>query len=234
MRLKPVYSKETKLMACRDFFDSHGSYNSIAKGIGATKAVVRYWCMIYQEYGEGAFSDCRGKRAYTKEFKQSVVENHINGESTITELCIRHNLHHSTLGTWIQKYYNGMEQTDYYPRREDCTMESRQTTFEERLEIAKWVIDNDMNYNEAVKKYQVKYQAIYSWVRKYRESGAEALKYQKRGPRVQKTLDKSKMSESELLKYELDQEKALRKQLELELEILKKKEEFEKNLRYRK
>jgi transposase-like protein len=190
--------------------------------------------LIYQEHGEGAFSDCIKKNSYTKEFKKSVVESHINGDATITELCVKHNIHHSTLGRWIQRYYNGMEQTDYYPKREDYTMVSGQSTFEKRLEIVKWVMDNDMNYNAAAKKYQVKYQAVYSWVRKYRESGAEALEYQRRGPKVKKDVDKSKMSESELLKYELDQEKALRKQLELELEILKKKEEFEKSLRYRK
>lgn len=58
MRLKPAYSKATKLRACWDFFNGHGSYNSIANGIGAKKAIVRYWCLIYQEHGEDAFSDC--------------------------------------------------------------------------------------------------------------------------------------------------------------------------------
>lgn len=231
---KRSYSKEIKLRACHDYFSGNGNYKSIARSIGACKASIRHWCLAYQEHGENAFNNTSLKRSYTKEFKQSVVESYVSGNATSLELCAKHNIYWHTLRMWTQKYYNGIEQTDYIPKREAYTMKSRQTTFEERLKIVKWVIDHDMNYIDATRKYEVKYQAIYSWVHKYQRNGAKALEYQQRGPKVEKPLDKSSISETERLKYELKQEKALRKQAEFELEVLKKKEEFEKKLLSRK
>ncbi len=46
-------------------------------------------------------------------------------------------------------------------------MKSRKTTFVERLEINKWVIDNTMNYKKAADKYGIRYALIYQWVKKY-------------------------------------------------------------------
>ena len=35
-------------------------------------------------------------------------------------------------------------------------MKSRKTTFDERLEIVKWTIENDMNYKNSADKYGIK------------------------------------------------------------------------------
>ena len=113
-------------------------------------------------------------------------------------------------------------------------MKSRKTTFQERFEIVKWILGHNMSYKEAASKYGIRYSLLYMWVRKYKENGANALKYQKRGPKGKSGIDESSMSETERLRYELECEKALRKQTEFKLEVLKKKEEIEKNLRSRK
>lgn len=60
------------------------------------------------------------------------------------------------------------------------------------------------------------------------------MQYKKRGPKPPKPLKKQNLSEIERLKIELKEEQALRKRRELEIKILKKKEEFEKKLYYRK
>ncbi len=46
----------------------------------------------------------------------------------------------------------------------------------ERAEITEYCIKNGKDYNKTVKEFKVSYQQIYSWVRKYEESGIEGLK----------------------------------------------------------
>jgi transposase len=102
-------------------------------------------------------------------------------------------------------------------------MESRKTTFEERLKIVKWVIAHDMNYTEAAEKNGIKYALVYQWVQKYLKGGVEALRYRKRGPKSKSVVDESSLSDVEKLKLELEREKTLRKHAEFKLEVLKKK-----------
>jgi transposase-like protein len=113
-------------------------------------------------------------------------------------------------------------------------MKSRKTTFEERLEIVKWVIENDMSYKDAADKYSINYALVYKWTRAYIDKGSEALKYDKRGPKTKSEIDENNLTEVEKLKLELEKEIALRKRREFELEVFLKKEEFEKKLRFRK
>ncbi|MBL4936276.1 helix-turn-helix domain-containing protein [Clostridium sp. YIM B02515] len=49
------------------------------------------------------------------------------------------------------------------------------TTFEERIEIVKYCIESDRNYNEIAEKYKVSYQQVRSWTVKYTEFGIDAL-----------------------------------------------------------
>lgn len=109
-------------------------------------------------------------------------------------------------------------------------MKLRKTTFEERLEIVNWIITNDMNYKGAADKYLVSYALVYKWTRAYLKEGEEALITKKRGPKPKSEINESNLTEIEKLKLELDKEKALRKRREFELEVLKKKEEFERVL----
>lgn len=113
-------------------------------------------------------------------------------------------------------------------------MKSRKTTFEERLEIVQWVIDNNMSYKDAADMFSITYALVYKWTRAYIDKGPEALKYQKRGPKTKSEVDESNLTEIDKLKLELEKEKALRKRREFELEVLKKKEELERQLRSRK
>ena len=113
-------------------------------------------------------------------------------------------------------------------------MKSRKTTFQERLDIVKWVIANDMNYKEAADTHGIKYALIYQWVKKYLKNGPNGLEYKKRGPRSKYTIDENSLSDIEKLKLELEHEKVLRQRAEFRLEVLKKKEEFEEQLRSRK
>ena len=54
-------------------------------------------------------------------------------------------------------------------------MKSRKTTLEERLEIVKYVLDNNNDYKGAADYYNVPYANVYNWVKKYLSSGEDGL-----------------------------------------------------------
>ncbi len=234
MGRKLKFSKEVKIKACRDYEEGKLGFKKIYKEIGAHFETVRRWYLRYKEHGPSAFETSDKKRSYSQKFKLSVIEEYILGKYSLADLSAKHNISMGVICRWVDYWYNGIEIKNYAPKGDVYTMKSRKTTFEERLEIVKWVIDNNMRYKEAADKYGIPYALVYKWTKAYIDKGPEALKYKKRGPKPKSEIDESKLTEVEKLKLELEREKALRKRIEFELEVLKKKEEFERKLRYRK
>ena len=226
-------SIQIKIKACKDYENGIGSIRDIAKGIGVGKSTVHRWYLRYTNHGADAFNK-PNKASYSKEFKSSLIKEHSEGKDSIMTLASKYNLHDATLYSWINKWYNGVDVRDYDPKGDVHTMKSRKTTFEERLEIVKWVIENDMGYKYAAEKYSVNYALVYKWTQKYINDGPESLRYGKRGPKPKTEIDESNLTEIDKLKLELEKEKLLRQRRELELEVLKKKEELERELESRK
>ncbi|WP_432400850.1 transposase [Wukongibacter sp. M2B1] len=234
MGRKFKFSKEEKIEACEKYINGYGSITSIAKEIGCNPEGLRQWYLKYKIHGPNAFSHSNRNRSYTKEFKLSVVSLYLSGKYSYPDLSAKYNIMDSTIRKWVNKYYNGIELNNYDPKGEVYTMKSRKTTFEERLEIVKWVISNGMNYKEAASKFAINYANVYKWTKAYLKGGVEALEYKKRGPKHKNSVYEVSLTEIERLKLELEKERALRKRREFELEVLKKKEEFEKKNRYQK
>ena len=101
--------------------------------------------------------------------------------------------------------------------------QSRKTSYEERVEIVRYCIEQQNNYAEAARKYHVSYQQVYRWTTKFEAQGVEALQ-DKRGKR--KSLEK--MSELEKIKAENKLLEAKNKSQQMEIDFLKKLEEIER------
>ena len=101
--------------------------------------------------------------------------------------------------------------------------QGRKTSFEERVEIVQYCIEQQNNYVETARKYHVSYQQVYSWTTKFETQGVEALQ-DKRGKR--KPLEE--MSEFEKLKAENRLLEAKNKRQQMEIDFLKKLEEIER------
>jgi transposase len=99
----------------------------------------------------------------------------------------------------------------------------RTTTFDERIEIVKYCIEHNHNYNETSEKFKVSYQQVRSWTVKYEESGVAELQ-DRRG---KKKLE-DEMSEIEKLKAQNKLLQAQNHRLELENEFLKKLKQLER------
>ena len=128
---------------------------------------------------------------------------------------------------WVLAYNNGEKIRDYDPKSEVYTMKSRKTTLEERLEIVKYVLNNNNDYKGAADHYNVPYANVYNWVKKYNTKGEEGLS-DKRG----RPSDKPTQELTELEKKDIEIEK-LKRQLEREQkvnEVLKKNLEIRERL----
>jgi transposase-like protein len=234
MGRKPKYSEEVKIQACKDYEECNLSFKDISKKIGVHPEDIRRWYLKYKEHGFSALETLNKNNSYNQEFKLSVIEEYTSGKYSLADIAAKYKIATGVIRNWVKKWYNGIEIKDYDPKGDVYTMKSRETTFDERLEIVKWVIENDMSYKDAADKFSITYALVYKWTRAYIDKGLEALKYQKRGPKPKSEINENNSTEVEKLKLELEREIALRKRREFEIEVLKKKEEFEKKLHSRK
>ena len=100
----------------------------------------------------------------------------------------------------------------------------RNTTQEERVQIAKESLASGKNYGEIAQKYNVSYQQVRTWTLRYMELGESGLEH-RRGKRK-----KDQVPRTELEKAQIEIEK-LKHQLymaEMERDLLKKLKELER------
>ena len=102
--------------------------------------------------------------------------------------------------------------------------QGRQTTQEERIQIAKECLASGKNYGEMALKYQVSYQQVRTWTLRFEELGETGLE-DRRGKRKK---DQGPRTELERLQIENEQLKHKLYLAEMERDLLKKLNEVER------
>ena len=106
----------------------------------------------------------------------------------------------------------------------------RKTTKEERFQIVKDCLSNGTNYGKTALKYNVSYNQVLYWVKRFKEFGEAGLE-DRRGKRK---VDQEPRSEVEELKIKLAQTEHKLYMAEMERDLLKKVKELERKDLYRK
>jgi transposase-like protein len=232
MSRKARYSKELKLEIVKRYLNGESPV-SLANEYGlSTSGKVRIWRWgnKYRTIGEKAFEETTTNKYYSKEFKIKVIEEYLSGLNSYAGLANKYNISSDEIvRQWVLKYNSGIEITDYNPKGDVYTMKSRKTSFEERLEIVKYVLANDFDYKGAASKYSVPYASVYQWVKKYNELGETGLNDSRgrpssSGPKKELTVEEKQAIEIEKLKRELEREKMVVEVLKKNLEIRQKME----------
>ena len=162
-------------------------------------------------------------KKYSVELKMQAVQSYQNGEGSLREICRKYGISDKhVLQDWIM-WYNGHRE---YKERSSAKGEiymtkGRKTTQEERAEIVAFCIEHNYDYGLTVETYNVSYQQVYAWVRKYDEGGVDKLR-DNRG----RTKQVEEMTEVEKLKAEMKILEAKNRQLEIENEFIKKLQEL--------
>lgn len=104
-------------------------------------------------------------------------------------------------------------------------MKARKTTYEERLNIVNFYLDNELSYKEIARKFNVTYGQVYQWVQKYKKHGSDGLIDRRGKGKSQSILTSEEVNEAEI--------KALKERnkiLEMENKVLKKYQEIEREM----
>jgi len=224
MGRKSKFSYEEKIVAVEDYLSGKRTAAQIINELQIVQSVFSRWVLNYQTDSPNSLLECPKNRFYPIELKMNAVEEYLNGNSSLANICGKYKIKSdSILRSWI-KQYNGHKKIKSHNSIGDKIMtKGRKTTYEERVEIVSFCIENNDNYQKSAEKFKVSYQQVYTWTKKYRESGLEALQ-DNRGKRK----DLSSMTESEKLIAQMKLLEAENKRLQMEVGFLKKLEEVER------
>lgn len=94
----------------------------------------------------------------------------------------------------------------------------RKVTFDEKKVIVQWTIDHQNNYQAAAEKFNVSYQRVYSWVRKYQRTYDWESLRDNRG----RNKWKQPTTELERLRQQVRKLKAEKREMEVQIAFAKK------------
>lgn len=215
---------EEKVRIVEDYLAGIIGYRSTCKSIGIGRTTLKLWIRLYETRGAEGLQPATKERKYAAELKEIVINEYLAGGISLEELCRKYDITHSHIvRNWLKKYNCGEKFRMPNNGSEIRMTKGRKTTLDERIEITSYCIENGKDYVKAVEKYQVSYQQVYSWVRKYEQFGVEKLA-DKRGKR--KSFEK--MTEVERLRAEFKILEAENKRKDMEIAILKKVQEIER------
>ena len=229
MPKKTKYSVEEKAEAVLACIDGKCSVSSMAKRMGVDNETIRDWIGLYTSEGSIGLQPAEQNRIYSPEMKRQAVEDYLSGKGSLREICQKYKIRSkSELQDWIKVYNSGGE-FKHKMSGGSRMKNTRKTTQEERVRIAKECIEKGYNYGETAIKYQVSYQQVYTWVKKFAEKGESGLE-DRRG---QRTAHQEPRTELERLQIENARLKHELYMAEMVRDLLKKLEEIERRDAYR-
>ena len=224
------YSVELIISIVKERIEKGISRKALADRYNIPHRTIEEWVTQYKENGVSAFIQEEHNRVYSEETKLHAVEDYLNGEGSQQEIAAKYGLRStSELRGWIKVYNSGRE----FRRKMSGgsrMKEARPTTVEERIQIARDCIANGENYGETALKFNVSYQQVYQWVKKYKEMGEAGLE-DRRGRRKK---DQTPRTELEKAQIEIERLKHELYLTQMERDLLKKLDEIERREAYRK
>ena len=223
MSRKPRFDFDTKLYYVEAYINGKLSVKEISNEINVDHSTFYRWTNSYKVFGSNALINYSSNRSYDEEFKVRVINEFNNGETTKRQLCLKYNISSpSVLYSWINKYNNPNEkmlgESIYMPS-------GNKFTYEQKIEVVKWCIDNDKDYTSTAKKFKCSYNNVYSWTKKYEKLGPDGLIDYRGSKRPEENLTDME----KLVRYNKELEARL-KQKEMEIAVLKKLKEIEGRL----
>lgn len=224
MSRKSKVSTEIKVQAVEDYLRGIKSLSEISNELNIYKGAVSAWVRKYKTFGKEGLLNKGYNTSYSAQLKTQAVIDYLDGKGSLDDICIKYKI--SAIGIlqqWIKKY-NGHKIFKSHSTKGDKLMTNgRKTTYEERIEIVSFCIANAHDYNLTANKFNVSYQQVYTWVKKYNKDGYNAL-VDRRG----KNKSFEELSESEKFSAQLKLLEAENRRLKMENDFLKKLEEIER------
>ncbi len=193
---------------------------------------ISRWVNYYEVEGIAAFLPQEKNRVYSPEVKLSAVLDYLSGTGSLSDVCKKYKIRKkSILHSWIKMYNaHGDFNSVKYSGGGSRMKQGRETTQEERIQIASNCLASGKNYGETAIKYNVSYQQVRNWTLRYEELGEAGLE-DRRGKRKK---DQAPRTELEKAQIEIEQLKHKLRLAEMERDLLKKLDEVVRRDAYRK
>ncbi|WNS73662.1 IS3 family transposase [Bacillus sp. DTU_2020_1000418_1_SI_GHA_SEK_038] len=216
---KRAYSAEEKYEILKALGDEHSTHE-IALIYKVHHSSILEWRHKFDKFGLEGLKESSTWKKYSKELKLLAIKDYLSGDYSMREITRMYEISDvSVLRGWIRKYNSHSEIKDTSQGRTNSMTKGRKTTWEERIQIVLDCLGNGKDYQEAANTYNVSYQQVYQWVKKYEDGGDKALK-DKRGNKK----EEAKLTPEEKIKLHM-------KKLERENERLRAENLFFKKVR---
>ena len=221
------YSFELKLQIMREYESGNVGTKALSYKFNIPRTTILNWWIIYQSQGTEGLKDTNINKKWNKNIKLAAINDYLSGIGSLSDICKKYKISNSgLLNSWIKRYNSHKELKSTGSGGNRLMTKGRKVTFDEKVEIVQYCIANGRDYNSTIEKYQISYQQIYSWLRKYDEGGIDAL-VDRRG----KTKLESKLTDMDRLRIENKMLEAKNIELEMEIRLLKKLQEIERRRR---
>ena len=220
---KQKITVEEKVKLVRDCLNERIGIREAARRAQVSSQTVRDWLNIYENEGIDGFIYTKA-RAYRTEFKETAVIAYLRGEGSLQNIAKKFGIRGTkSLRQWIKVYNaHGDFNSVKHSGGGSYMKQGRETTQEERIEIAKECLASGKNYGGMALKYKVSYQQARTWTLRYEEMGEAGLE-DRRGKRKK---DQTPRTELEAAQIEIEQLKHKLYLAEMERDLLKKLDEI--------
>lgn len=223
MPQKSKLSPKEKIVIIQRCLNDELSTREAGRLAGVDHSAICQWIARYESEGTEAFLLHEHNRVYSPELKKKSVQDYLAGKGSLQEICKKYKIRSTfPLRNWIKLYnahgdFNSVKQSG----GGSCMKLGRDTTLEERIQIAKECYASGKNYGEIALKYNVSYQQARTWTLRYEELGEVGLE-DRRGQRKKDQVPRTPLEEAQIeierLKHELHK-------AEMERDLLKKLDE---------
>ena len=224
MSRKSKVSTEIKVQAVEDYLRGIKSLSEISNELNIYKSAVSAWVRKYKTFGKEGLLNKGYNTSYSAQVKTQAVIDYLDGKGSLDDICIKYKI--SAIGIlqqWIKKYNDHKIFKSHSSKGDKLMTKGRKTTYEERIEIVSFCVANTYDYNLTANKFNVSYQQVYTWVKKYNKDGYNAL-VDRRG----KNKSFEQLTEAERFSAQLKLLEAENRRLKMENDFLKKLEEIER------
>lgn len=215
---------EVKLIAVQEYLLGSKGATQICTELHVSVSSFKVWLRKYKTQGAEGLLQIQKNTYYPDSLKYKAVADYLDCKVSQEQICKEYGISSaSILRKWIKKYNSHEEFKSHNAGGDGIMTKGRKTTYEERTEIVAFCVANNDNYQLTAEHFQVSYQQVYTWVRKYKEKGYDSL-LDHRGKR--KTTEE--MTEQEKYAAQLKLLEAENRRLRMENAFLKKLDEVER------
>lgn len=224
MSKRTKYTAEEKYEILKEYEDGVGSMLEIASIHKINRSTLENWRYNFKKYGIDGLREMRTWKRYSKELKEQAVKDYLSGKYSQREVAKKYEISNkNVLLKWVNKYNSHREIKATTKGMSQSMTKGRSTSWKERIEIVFYCIAHNNDYQHAAEIYDVSYQQVYQWVKKYELGGEDALKDRRGRKKTEEEL-----TPEDRVNLEMKKLKAENERLRAENAFLKKLEELER------